>query len=34
MLRCRVNYPTIRAVLDFLMRDCCAGVAEHRAAAE
>jgi len=26
MLICRVDYETIRGVLDFLMRDCCAGV--------
>ena len=34
MLRCRVSYKTINEVLDFLMKDCCAGVADHRSAAE
>ena len=34
MLRCRVNYRTIKEVLDFLMKDCCAGVADHPTAAE
>ncbi len=27
VLRCRVEYPAIKEVLDFLMHDCCAGVA-------
>lgn len=30
ILRCRVNYRTIRDLLEFLMKDCCAGVADHR----
>jgi DNA-binding transcriptional ArsR family regulator len=30
ILRCRVNYKTIKEVLDFLMRDCCAGVVERQ----
>ena len=34
ILRCRVNYRTIKEVLDFLMMDCCAGVADHRPQAE
>ena len=34
MLRCRVSYKTIKEVLDFLMSDCCARVADHRTAAE
>ena len=27
VLRCRVEYRALQEVLDFLMRDCCAGVA-------
>jgi hypothetical protein len=34
MLRCRVNYKAITEVLDFLVRDCCAGVADHRTGAD
>ena len=26
VLRCRVDYPAIKEVLQFLMHDCCAGV--------
>jgi DNA-binding transcriptional ArsR family regulator len=34
MLRCRVNCQAITEVLDFLMRDCCAGVADPRGGTE
>ena len=27
VLRCRVEYTAIKGVLDFLLRDCCAGIA-------
>ena len=26
ILRCRVNYDVINAVLEFLLKDCCAGI--------
>ncbi|UCG12357.1 MAG: helix-turn-helix transcriptional regulator [Deltaproteobacteria bacterium] len=30
VLRCQVEYRTIKDVLDFLMKDCCAGISAHR----
>ena len=28
ILRCRVNYDVINAVLEFLLKDCCAGITD------
>lgn len=30
ILRCRVEYRTIKDVLEFLMKDCCAGIIDHQ----
>lgn len=32
MLLCRVEYPAIKQVLEFLLQDCCAGVSEIQTA--
>ena len=31
ILRCRVDYNVIKAVLEFLLRDCCAGIEDFSA---
>ena len=30
VLRCRIEYDQVRALLAFLQEDCCAGLEEHR----
>ena len=30
VLRCRIEYDRVRALLAFLQEDCCAGLEEHR----